>query len=138
MEEVLFLTGAMHDVSRARHFVRETLSGWGLPGCAPDAELVTSELLTNALSYGRAPFRLVVRNLAVAVRIEAWDGSPDILPVRANGDVDRPAGRGLQLTDELAESWGVEFSADGRRKGVWVELVVDPGRPLGAGPSSRE
>lgn len=120
------LSGALDDVPRARRFVRDALHAWACSDVDGDVELVTSELVGNAIMHASPPFDLVVHNLTVAVRIEVWDSSPDLLPVRRGTGPDASAGLGIRLTDELSESWGVEFSPDGTRKGVWVELTVTP------------
>ena len=124
MDAVLDLLTGPHDVPRARAFVRRSLAGWGVDEVADEAELLTSELLANAVLHARPPYRLVVHQLAVAVRIEVWDSAPEILPVRRSRSSDAATGRGLAVADTLSESWGVEISIDGKQKGVWVELAL--------------
>ena len=38
-------------VAEVRQVLREALRGWGVPGLADTAELLTSELVTNALQH---------------------------------------------------------------------------------------
>jgi anti-sigma regulatory factor (Ser/Thr protein kinase) len=129
------LTGP-HDVPRARAFVRRTLSDWGIGEVVDEAEWLTSELLANAVLHARPPYRLVVHQLAVAIRIEVWDSAPDILPLRRTHSSEATTGRGLAVADALSESWGVETSLDGTQKGVWVELALS--ETTAQVPSQRE
>ncbi len=124
MEAVLDLLTGPHDVPRARAFVRRALVEWGVEEVRDEAELLTSELLANAVLHARPPYRLVVHQLAVAVRIEVWDSAPEVLPMRRSRSSDAATGRGLAVADTLSESWGVELSIDGQQKGVWVELAL--------------
>jgi anti-sigma regulatory factor (Ser/Thr protein kinase) len=51
-------------VPAARRFVRETLRSWQLLGCdglLADAELLTSELVTNAIAHAETPVRVTCR-----------------------------------------------------------------------------
>lgn len=85
------------------------------------AELLTSELVTNALihtAYGA----VVTASLAGDVlRVEVRDFAPEppdpYLPVSE----DRTHGRGLLLVQALADAWGVR--ALGAGKVVWFELA---------------
>lgn len=124
MEAILDLLTGPHDVPRARAFVRRALAEWGVDEVADEAEWLASELLANAVLHARPPYRLVVHQLAVAIRIEVWDSAPDVLPMRRTRSVDATTGRGLAVADALSESWGVEMSLDGTQKGVWVELAL--------------
>jgi len=111
-------------VPAARRFVAVALAGLGSPDVVDAAELVVTELLTNALLHGAAPVRLLV---AIGVpgetaRIEVHDGSR-VLPVRTLGGVEGMTGRGLSLVDAVAADWGVDPTPDGKL--VWAELTPD-------------
>jgi anti-sigma regulatory factor (Ser/Thr protein kinase) len=101
---------------------------WGLPELADTAQLVTSELVTNAVqASGRLRVRAgrpvvpVVRIWLVSDRISivihVWDGSDEI-PARRDGAPDQESGRGLMLVENLAKEWGMYRKAAG--KVVWA------------------
>jgi anti-sigma regulatory factor (Ser/Thr protein kinase) len=114
----------------ARGHVRAVAHEWGLPDLADTAELVASELVTNAI---RASQRLRLRaGLAIvpvirlwlvsdqiSMVIRVWDGN-DEMPVRCDANSDDIGGRGLMIIDSLAKDWGAYRKADG--KVVWVML----------------
>lgn len=108
-------------VPTGRRAARTALAG-GPPEVVDAAELVVTELLTNALLHGAAPVRLVVAMEGEQVRLEVSDGS-HVLPVRLLTSTDGMTGRGLALVDALAETWGVEPTPDG--KTIWAELTPD-------------
>jgi anti-sigma regulatory factor (Ser/Thr protein kinase) len=88
---------------------------------AQTAELLTSELVSNAVLHAQGSFELsVCGEEGEAIRIEVVDESP-LRPVLAPPDGDVIAGRGLWLVDALAEEWGVEPSGHG--KAVWFRLA---------------
>ena len=105
-------------VALARHLVRDVVSDSGSPELSGDAELLTSEVVTNALVHAGAPIRITARVVGSGVRVEVADGSPHSPIVREYGEL-AGTGRGLRLLDLLAR-WGVEETASG--KAVWFEL----------------
>lgn len=110
-------------VPEVRHALRRMLRTWGGPGASDVAELLTSELVTNALihtDHGAVVTATVVpENLRVEVRdfVSGLAGPPE--PHVPPAD-DGTHGRGLVLVQELADSWGVEDHGVG--KVVWFEL----------------
>jgi GAF domain-containing protein/anti-sigma regulatory factor (Ser/Thr protein kinase) len=107
-------------VSHARHWVADSLAGTPHADLVPDAELVVSELVTNAILHGSAPVTVRVA-VGTSVRIEVGDGSRTA-PVRARARTDAMTGRGLALVAALARDWGVESRPGG--KVVWCELAT--------------
>jgi anti-sigma regulatory factor (Ser/Thr protein kinase) len=104
-------------VGRARRLLFRKLSAWELEHVAETAELVVSELVTNAVRHtdSRRGHLIETRfeRLAVGVRIEVHDAC-DARPVRREPTADDDAGRGLVLVDTLTGGmWGV-----GERQGV--------------------
>ncbi|MFB8381194.1 ATP-binding protein [Streptomyces rubiginosohelvolus] len=109
-------------VRSARRLVRLALDVWGLTGVQDDAELIVSELLTNAVLHARrdsvrvSAIRLGQRRVRVAVVDLSCDrpaGSPA-------GD-DQESGRSLDIVATLSGGrWGVEPLPWGKR--VWAEL----------------
>lgn len=103
------------DVRRA---VRQAIEA-ARPDVADDAELVVSELVTNATLHGEPPITVRVL-LADAVRLEVEDAGRH-LPVLLPSEPDAMTGRGLSMVAAVATRWGVE-GLPGRGKRVWVEL----------------
>jgi anti-sigma regulatory factor (Ser/Thr protein kinase) len=113
-------------VHRARHELRAVMEVWELGGIVEEAALVLSELMTNAIHYGKAPGRRIGTNfmrLPHGLRIEVHDSSPAKPEARAAGAYDEN-GRGLALVDILTgQRWGVA-PRPGPGKVVWAELTL--------------
>lgn len=92
-ERSLDLPGEPDDVPRARRFVRETLSADGLGVLGDDADLVTSEIVTNALPHAAPPVRVVVASGGDRARVTVYDGS-QLTPVRSRPDEEAMTGCG--------------------------------------------
>lgn len=88
---------------------------------AGDAQLVISELATNAVIHAGTPFSVGVRCDGSAVRISVHDWS-SMQPVMRNGGPTALSGRGLRLIAMVSQLWGVEYGPDG--KTVWAELPL--------------
>jgi GAF domain-containing protein len=103
----------------ARQFVRTAMTTSSASAYADDAELVTAELVTNAVLHATPPFEIRVWTSRDGARIEVADGSdrPPVLPVE-NGEA--MTGRGLTLVAALTRTWG--FVSEGQGKVVWAEL----------------
>jgi anti-sigma regulatory factor (Ser/Thr protein kinase) len=70
-----------------------------------DAELMVSELVTNALVYGVGTISLRIDVAAEAVRVEVSDqGNVALAPTPTPG---AHGGWGLRIVDQLANDWGV-------------------------------
>ena len=122
-DDSLHLAGQPDTVPYARRWVTDALTGTGAEVLVPDAELVVSELVTNALLHAGPPVTLRVHVTPTTVRIEVGDTSR-VTPVRALARADAMTGRGLALVAALARDWGVEPTAEG--KVVWCELSTEP------------
>ena len=114
-------------VGRARHDLRGYLLAWGLVELADAAELVLSELVTNALRHADVPPDRLVETrwsrLPGGLRIEVYDADPSP-PVRSDPAGEAEGGRGLPLVDAVTRGrWGV----DGVGKTVWAEIVAPRG-----------
>jgi anti-sigma regulatory factor (Ser/Thr protein kinase) len=108
--------------SKARHLATAALRRAGCAGrVLEDAELVVSELATNAVLHARSPFSVSVRSSGREVRVLVRDRSPDA-PVMQEPPITLPCGRGLRLIAAIASRWGVDPAPDG--KVVWAELVA--------------
>lgn len=121
------MRGGAGAISEARRLVRRATGG--LPGVGPTAELLVSELVTNAVVHGGGRFSLEVEVRPGGIRIAVADRSPSPPVVRTAASV-QEHGRGMAIVAALASAWGT----DRRRRGkaVWVELTASPvaaGRP---------
>ncbi|MFF2040384.1 SpoIIE family protein phosphatase [Kitasatospora sp. NPDC058170] len=117
------LTGDHAMVAHSRRFTRETLAAWGLDALADWAELLTSELITNALVHAGSPTQLRLFCNRV-LTIEVADQESEAPRIRRAREEDE-GGRGMHLVNELAHRWGSRRTRDG--KVVWFELELPPG-----------
>ncbi|WP_329222383.1 SpoIIE family protein phosphatase [Streptomyces sp. NBC_01485] len=109
------------EAGRARAVVREQLHDWGLAKPADAAELMVSELVTNALRHShRRPVALrLVRGETLLCEVEDDDHE---LPTLLSGGPGEEFGRGLRVVSTLAREWGT--SRTGAGKTVWFELTL--------------
>jgi anti-sigma regulatory factor (Ser/Thr protein kinase) len=106
----------------ARTAVGEWLAGAPAEATGAARSVVT-ELVSNAVRFGRAPIGLSVEDLGDRIRIEVDHAGTGRSRARFQP---RTRGRGLQIVAAQAESWGT----NGDLSHVWAELRV-PGRPDG-------
>ncbi|SNT14111.1 Serine phosphatase RsbU, regulator of sigma subunit [Streptosporangium subroseum] len=106
--------------SKARRFVRSTLTGWGLSSIADNTELMVSELVANAIEHGHGPVELRLLR-GPTLLCEVSDYSPAV-PVMREAAADDDTGRGIYLINWLAHRWGSRLTPKG--KIVWVELKL--------------
>jgi anti-sigma regulatory factor (Ser/Thr protein kinase) len=119
--------GTIAAVAEARGFVTQQLRRWGLESLASDAELLTSELVTNAVLHARGDVITVIVAVAEGVaEIGVSDRSSD-LPEQRSRTWRAEGGRGLRLVDLVALEWGVVPVAGGKQ--VWFRLDVDSSWP---------
>jgi anti-sigma regulatory factor (Ser/Thr protein kinase) len=108
----------------ARKFVSEIARD--LPsGLAGDAELLVSELVSNAVQHGRPEITLRVSLDPPLIGVSVHDdgaGVPDTHVERP--DPTEPSGRGLYLVDRVSSDWGVILSDPPPGKTVWFR--IDP------------
>ncbi|MDQ0811454.1 PAS domain S-box-containing protein [Streptomyces sp. B3I7] len=110
-------------VGRAREYARAQLQSWGLEPLVDTAELLVSELVTNALRYGEGEIRLRLL-LDRTMVCEVWDAGL-VQPRRRRARDTDEGGRGLQLVGLLSAAWGSRRTPRG--KTVWFELPLPGG-----------
>ncbi|MET8004484.1 ATP-binding protein [Nonomuraea glycinis] len=129
-------------VSIARTYVTRILADWGRTALADDTQLIASELLTNAIkathdahkpdvlmTYGTSagyechPW-IGLHQLGDDVVLEVWDCNRNPPKLRAPESWE-VGGRGLQVVNDLATSWGYRWPKTGG-KIVWATLAVSP------------
>jgi anti-sigma regulatory factor (Ser/Thr protein kinase) len=119
------LEPAATSARRARRFVAQTLREWGDDDLVEAAELLVSELVTNAVLHAGSAVEVTVdgRWPGHGVRIEVQDAS--VAEPRLGGfDLDSVSGRGLAMVDAISARWGVDQVRTGKR--VWFELACQP------------
>lgn len=110
----------------ARQFVRRTLIALGCRPVTDDAELLVSEVVTNAVLHGGVNYAPVsVSRTRSAIRVEVIDPGRMFPAEPAEVDLSTPGGLGLGIVDSLSSRWGVDPSESG--KVVWFELDLPPG-----------
>ncbi len=119
-----FPSGVAPPLGQVRAWLRGQLEGVGRTTMA-DAELLTTELLTNAHEHadGVAELRVSVPSGRDVVRVEVDDRRPRLKPRRVEKqDPASPHGRGLALVEAISTTWGVDTGAG--YKTVWAEISV--------------
>ncbi|WP_353945449.1 ATP-binding protein [Streptomyces sp. HUAS MG91] len=121
-------------VPEARRALRELLRHWGMPGRTEIAELLTSELVTNALVHTDRDAELVATVGPRGLRVEVRDAAarrPRLRVPNADDGTHSTHGRGLLLVQSLADAWGVAaLGAQEPGKVVWFELHTGAGGVL--------
>src|SRR3954452_10589786 len=126
---------------QARRFIAATLEDLGLDEVREIAELLVSELVTNAVVHAASPVDVEVEidDSGVLVRVRDADTGPLVMRAGGGSELDE-GGRGFLLVDRLAEAWGTEHR--GGRKCVWFRLATGAEQepepaPAVAPPASR-
>jgi anti-sigma regulatory factor (Ser/Thr protein kinase) len=110
----------------ARLFVRNLCQEWGAQAVCDVAELLSSELVTNAVVHARTSVELEAAydeaSVPKELRIDVYDRSPEELDRSPRPPVDgAEGGRGLAIVARLASRWGVDSCSPGKR--VWFTLA---------------
>ncbi|MEV7779868.1 ATP-binding protein [Kitasatospora sp. NPDC088351] len=103
-------------VSAARRPVRVQLAVWALDHLVEDAQVIVSELATNAAKTGcQLRMRVEIERLdEKAVQIRVTDGCR-VLPVMVEADSGALGGRGIALVHHLTDGhWGADQLPDGK------------------------
>jgi anti-sigma regulatory factor (Ser/Thr protein kinase) len=127
-------------VKLGRTLAAVTLKYWGLDALVSPAEIVASELVTNAVkatgitdtslpssvSAHLATIHVCVVHRQSHITIEVWDSDPKP-PAPAEADVDAEGGRGLMIVSAFCTRW--DYYPLGGGKVVWGELEI-PALPV--------
>jgi anti-sigma regulatory factor (Ser/Thr protein kinase) len=84
-------------------------------------EILTSELVTNAVLHARSTLTLHVQATARSIRVTVEDATFRVPEPRDAADL-AEGGRGLLLVGALASSWGWNRTSTG--KAVWFEVSL--------------
>ncbi|MFD7733244.1 SpoIIE family protein phosphatase [Kitasatospora phosalacinea] len=111
-------------VRTARRLAEHQLAAWGLEELEFSTDLIVSELVTNAIRYGKSPIRLRLINDRGLI-CEVSDSSDSTPHLRRAKSTDE-GGRGLFIIGQLAQRWGTRFARHG--KTIWAQQEVpEPG-----------
>lgn len=130
----MILHPAPESAPRARSWFRKFIAAYN-PACPiDDCTLMVSELVTNAILYGRADEPWLVRaewyRVETSLRIEVHNpGFPANVRLR-RPEANDAHGRGLFLVDAIADSW---HSGPSRFGGTVVSAVVADAWPSNEG-----
>ncbi|MER5185502.1 SpoIIE family protein phosphatase [Streptomyces sp. NPDC002896] len=107
-------------VSKAREWITRQLTMWGLDDLLFTTELIVSELVTNAIRYGRPPMdlRLIRHNVLVCEVTDSSSTQPRLRRARTTDE----GGRGLFLVAQLGGRWGCRHGQNG--KTIWSEQAI--------------
>jgi anti-sigma regulatory factor (Ser/Thr protein kinase) len=115
----------------ARRILRHMLREWRLEGMSDPAQLLVSELVTNAVEASVSRARedhdswpmigLTLQLTDTVLHVEVSDTS-SALPAMQEADLTGERGRGLVLVDFLADSWGHRTTGGG--KVVWCTVAI--------------
>ncbi|WP_371654737.1 MULTISPECIES: ATP-binding protein [unclassified Streptomyces] len=117
----LICPGSLEEVGRARRWARDVLSGHP---CVDEAELVVSELGTNALTHTASDsFRvmLAITEHLLTVAVTDCGGTRDE-PTASEADADSTHGRGLSIVMALA----CHLTVTGGEAGRTVTAALQP------------
>ncbi|MFJ4006027.1 SpoIIE family protein phosphatase [Streptomyces sp. NPDC090023] len=104
-------------VSEIRAKVTRQLADWDLEELTFTTELILSELVTNAIRYGRGPIGVrLLRGRALICEVS--DGTTTSPHLRYAASTDE-GGRGLFLVAQLSDRWGTRYTPTG--KIIWAE-----------------
>lgn len=116
--------------ARARRWIRGVCVGYDLAHLGEDAELLVTELVTNAVVHARTDCVVVAEKGDDSLRVEVIDNDADVTDVQPGPDVadlqpdadplGPENGRGLLIVAGLAAAWGVQERPQG--KTVWFTL----------------
>ncbi|MEU9155598.1 ATP-binding protein [Streptomyces sp. NPDC048417] len=128
-EYTLTIPNDLRAVTVSRHTLRLVLTAHGLVRFLDVAELLATELVSNAVRHTKGPAALRVRwSPPGTLRIGAWDADPEPpeppAPLAGLGELEE--GRGLALVRACSDLWGWQpLSRFGNRgKYVWCELAA--------------
>ncbi|MFI0817092.1 SpoIIE family protein phosphatase [Streptomyces sp. NPDC021098] len=107
-------------VAGVRAEVLRQLAEWGMEEVAFTAELVLSELITNAIRYATGPIRLqLIHDRGLICEVSDTSSTSPHLRYATTTD---EGGRGLFLVAQFAERWGTRYTSGG--KVIWAELAL--------------
>jgi anti-sigma regulatory factor (Ser/Thr protein kinase) len=128
-EYTLYVPNDPRAVTVCRRTLRLILAAHGLPHFTEAAELLATELVTNAVQHTKGPAAIKLRAENGALRIGVWDADPTPPHPPRHTTPDAETGRGLTLIRTCADTWGWVPQRDtknivGTGKYIWCELAA--------------
>ncbi|WP_330305883.1 MULTISPECIES: ATP-binding protein [unclassified Streptomyces] len=116
-------------VTICRRTLRLILTLHGLPHLTEVAELVATELVTNAVQHTKGPAAIRLRWTSYTLRIGVWDADPTPPEPTTTATAVDESGRGLALVRDCADGWGWyplgrSQVPGGTGKFIWCELTA--------------
>jgi anti-sigma regulatory factor (Ser/Thr protein kinase) len=113
-------------VAEARRWARAVLTAWDADDVEWELSQLLTEVVTNAVLHARTTLRVVLEqdDASGRLRCEVTDGSL-VRPRLRRRSTEATTGRGLQLLESVATSWGVQAVSGG--KTVWFEVDGEGG-----------
>lgn len=110
--------------TEAREMVDAACARFDVPKLSKLAQLLVSELVTNAVVHARTGMTLTVRVVGRALQLVVRDQDPRPMhrPPPGSATPSAEHGRGLLVLDAMADAWGTLPTRDG--KAVWAELIM--------------
>ncbi|HEY3833786.1 MAG TPA: ATP-binding protein [Acidimicrobiia bacterium] len=107
-------------IGAARRFVADLVDGIA-PEMTETVVLMLSELATNCVRYEHSDFEVHVDAHADHIRVEVHDQGHG-QPIMRSPEPYEASGRGLQIVNAFARSWGVSETPGVAGKTVWFEV----------------
>ncbi|MGX9888872.1 ATP-binding protein [Streptomyces sp. NPDC002276] len=127
-EYTLTIPHDLRAVTVSRRTLRLILTMHGLIALVDTAELLATELISNAVRHTKGPAILRITWKPGTLRIGAWDTDPEPPepPRELTKHLDPEGGRGLVLVKACADQWGWQPLPKNGSKGkyVWCELTT--------------
>jgi anti-sigma regulatory factor (Ser/Thr protein kinase) len=118
-----------HSVAIARTLVRHRLIGFRFADLIDDAQVIVSELVTNAIAATesddpktRGHIKMTLLPNIGRPLLEVWDSAPELPVIRAAGPA-AESGRGLHIVRRLSADFGWRTNTRRGGKTVWALLV---------------
>ncbi|MGK2875250.1 MAG: ATP-binding protein [Nocardioides sp.] len=115
-------------ISVARRIVRDAAGD--LPSSVVgDAELLTSELVTNAIRYGGRSIELFAERVDNLLTVAVSDDGAELPSTTETGPAaDAVSGRGLRIVEQVARDWGIRTEENRPGKTVWFRVAAEDGQ----------
>jgi anti-sigma regulatory factor (Ser/Thr protein kinase) len=121
-------------VPQARHWLRDRLEAWDLTLLEPDASLLLTELVTNAVIHAQSQvhvtatvadglLEIAVSDHELKAQMPYSHETVILHSAVSDGDGLSEDGRGMWLVDAISDAWGVATLGPGKQ--VWFRLSVD-------------
>jgi anti-sigma regulatory factor (Ser/Thr protein kinase) len=115
----LALPASPQSCADAREFVAKVCQAWGIKRPVRLAQILISELVSNAVVHARTGLDVTVRRFGEGIELSVRDDGLAKLPAHLPPD---PRGFGLQLVEAMSDAWGSAPTGSG--KVVWTRLMA--------------